>query len=36
LFPRVGFIATNLKWRAKKVVRVYNRRVHTARSTRDD
>jgi hypothetical protein len=26
LFPRVGFIVTNLKWRAKKVVRCYNRR----------
>ena len=26
LFPRVGFIVTNLKWRAKKVVRFYNRR----------
>ena len=27
LFPRVGFIVTNLTWRAKKVVRFYNRRV---------
>jgi len=26
LFPRVGLIATNLKWRSKKVVRFYNRR----------
>src|SRR5262249_17768238 len=26
LFPRVGFIVTNLKWRATKVVRFYNRR----------
>jgi hypothetical protein len=26
LFPRVGFIVTNLKWRAKEVVRFYNRR----------
>jgi hypothetical protein len=26
LFPRVGFIVTSLKWRAKKVVRFYNRR----------
>jgi hypothetical protein len=26
LFPRVGFIVTNLKWHAKKVVRFYNRR----------
>jgi hypothetical protein len=26
LFPRVGFIVTNLKWRAKKAVRFYNRR----------
>jgi hypothetical protein len=26
LFPRVGFIVTNLKWRVKKVVRFYNRR----------
>src|SRR5215831_11179334 len=26
LFPRVGFIVTNLKWRAKKVVRFYNDR----------
>jgi hypothetical protein len=26
LFPRVGFIATNLKWRTKKVVRFYNGR----------
>jgi hypothetical protein len=26
LFPRVGFIVTNLKWRAKQVVRFYNRR----------
>ncbi len=26
MFPRVGFIVTNLKWRAKKVVRFYNRR----------
>ena len=26
LFPRVGFIITNLTWRAKKVVRFYNRR----------
>jgi hypothetical protein len=25
LFPRVGFIVTNLSWRAKKVVRFYNR-----------
>jgi hypothetical protein len=26
LFPRVGFIVTNLNWRAKKVMRFYNRR----------
>jgi hypothetical protein len=26
LFPRVGFIVTNLTWRAQKVVRFYNRR----------
>src|SRR5262249_56379604 len=26
LFPRVGFIVTNLKWRSKRVVRFYNRR----------
>jgi hypothetical protein len=26
LFPRVGFIITNLRWRSKKVVRFYNRR----------
>jgi hypothetical protein len=26
LFPRVGFMVTNLKWRSKKVVRFYNRR----------
>jgi hypothetical protein len=26
LFPRVGFLVTNLKWRAKKVVRFDNRR----------
>ena len=26
LFPRVGFIVTNLKWHAKKVVRFYNAR----------
>ena len=26
LFPRVGLIVTNLKGRAKKVVRFYNRR----------
>src|SRR5262249_60269084 len=26
LFPRVGFIVTNLKWRSKTVVRFYNRR----------
>src|SRR5215469_9425821 len=26
LFPRVGFIVTNLTWRAKKVVRFYNAR----------
>src|ERR687885_1011520 len=26
LFPRVGFVVTNLRWRAKKVVRFYNRR----------
>jgi Transposase DDE domain group 1 len=26
LFPRVGFIVTNLKWRAKRVVRFYNKR----------
>jgi hypothetical protein len=26
LFPRVGFIGTNLTWRSKKVVRFYNRR----------
>ena len=26
LFPRVGFIVTNLKWRSKRVVRFYNKR----------
>jgi hypothetical protein len=26
LFPRVGFLVTNLTWRAKKVIRFYNRR----------
>ena len=26
LFPRVGFIVTNLTWHSKKVVRFYNRR----------
>jgi hypothetical protein len=26
LFPRVGFVVTNLKWHSKKVVRFYNRR----------
>jgi len=26
LFPRVGFIVTNLKWHSKEVVRFYNRR----------
>jgi hypothetical protein len=26
LFPRVGFIVTNLKWRPKEVVRFYNQR----------
>jgi hypothetical protein len=26
LFPRVGFLVTNLTWEAKKVVRFYNRR----------
>jgi hypothetical protein len=26
LFPRVGFIVTNLKWHSKQVVRFYNRR----------
>jgi Transposase DDE domain group 1 len=26
LFPRVGFIVTNLKWRCKRVVRFYNAR----------
>jgi Transposase DDE domain group 1 len=26
LFPRVGFVVTNLKWRAKRVVRFYNQR----------
>jgi hypothetical protein len=26
LFPRVGFIVTNLKWSPKRVVRFYNRR----------
>jgi hypothetical protein len=26
LFPRVGFIVTNLKWATKRVVRFYNRR----------
>src|SRR5262249_13587891 len=26
LFPRVGFIVTNLKWRSKRVVRFYNAR----------
>lgn len=26
LFPRIGFIVTNLRWRAKKAVRFYNHR----------
>jgi hypothetical protein len=26
LFPRIGFIVTNLSWSAKKVVRYYNQR----------
>jgi hypothetical protein len=26
LFPRVGFVVTNLKWHSKKVVHFYNRR----------
>jgi hypothetical protein len=26
LFPRVGFIVTNLKWRSKRVERIYNAR----------
>jgi len=26
LFPRVGFVVTNLKWHSKKVVRFYNKR----------
>jgi hypothetical protein len=26
LFPRVGFLVTNLKWRSKRVVRFYNAR----------
>jgi hypothetical protein len=26
LFPRVGFVITNLKWHSKRVVRFYNRR----------
>jgi hypothetical protein len=26
LFPRVGFVVTNLKWHSKKVVRFDNRR----------
>ena len=26
LFPRVGFIVTNLKWRSRRVVRFYNKR----------
>ena len=26
MFPRVGFIVTNLKWATKRVVRFYNRR----------
>jgi Transposase DDE domain group 1 len=26
LFPRVGFLVTNLKWHSRKVVRFYNRR----------
>jgi hypothetical protein len=26
LFPRVGFIVTNLPWRRKRVVRFYNQR----------
>ena len=26
LFPRFGFVVTNLKWHSKKVVRFYNRR----------
>ena len=26
LFPRVGFIVTSLKWRARRVVRFYNQR----------
>ena len=26
LFPRVGFLVTNLKWRCKRLVRFYNAR----------
>jgi len=26
LFPRVGFVVTNLRWRAKRVVKFYNKR----------
>ena len=26
LFPRVGFLVTNLKWSTKRIVRFYNRR----------
>ncbi len=26
LFPRVGFVVTNLRWRARRVVRFYNQR----------
>ena len=30
LFPRVGFLVTNLTWPPKQVVRFYNRRVTAA------
>jgi hypothetical protein len=26
LFPRIGFIVTNLSWQCKRVVRFYNQR----------
>jgi len=35
LFPRVGFIVTNLSWQCKKVVRFYNHRGTAEQSIRE-
>jgi hypothetical protein len=35
LFPRIGFIVTNLSWSAKKVVRYYNQRGTTEQWIRE-